>query len=179
MSATKLQRFAPSLAALLVFACGGDPKPESEAPARASRDGDAKLSPSPAPAAPDERVKVVEGPAPGADDRFEVQVEPAEAEAGQPAAVTVRVLPKAPWHMNLDYPTSLRVDAPPGIELAKAELKKGDATQLNADGCQFDVGFTPKEPGEQTFTGQFKFAVCQDEACAPVTRDVEFKVAVK
>lgn len=178
MSATKLQRFAPSLAALLVFACGGDPKPEPEAPAKASQEPQAKTAPAPA-EADGARVKVVEGPAPGADDRFELHVEPVAAQAGQPASVTVRVLPKAPWHMNLDYPTSLRVEPTAGIELAQTDLKKSDATQLDADGCQFDVGFTPKASGEQTFTGQFKFAVCQDEACAPVTRDVEFKVAVK
>lgn len=179
MSATKLQRFAPSLAALLVFACGGDPKPGPETPAKASHDPKPEAAQTPPGAAPAEPVKVVEGAAPDADDRYELSVESTEAKAGEPAAVTVRVLPKAPWHMNLDYPTSLKLEPSSGVELVKADLKKGDAKTLTADECQFDVGFTPKEAGEQTFTGQFKFAVCQDEACAPVTRDVEFKVAVK
>ena len=63
--------------------------------------------------------------------------------------------------------------------MAKTELKKADAVALDENRAQFDVKFTPTAAGEQSFTGTFKFAVCQDEACAPVTENVQFKVAVK
>lgn len=124
------------------------------------------------------KIKVVDGAAPGGDDRYELKIETPEAQSGQESKVTVRVVPKKPWHMNLDFPTSLKVDGPEGVALANANLKKGDA-QLDENACQFDVAFTPSAAGEQTFTGKFKFAVCQDEACSPVTEDIEFKVAVK
>jgi len=180
MSGSKLHVIAPSLTALLVFACGGAPKPESKASAKAEKASapaadDAVL----ASAAGDGKVKVVPGQAPSADDRYELTVDAAQAKVGEPASVAVRVVPKAPWHMNLDFPTSLKVEAAAGVELAKAQLGKADAAKLDEHGCRFDVGFTASEPGERTFTGKFKFAVCQDEACAPVTRDVEFKVAVQ
>lgn len=81
--------------------------------------------------------------------------------------------------MNLDFPTSLKLDPPEGIALGKADLKKADATKLDDESCQFDVTYTPSKPGEQVITGTFKFAVCQDEACSPVTENVELKVAVK
>ena len=81
--------------------------------------------------------------------------------------------------MNLDFPTSLKVTPPSGLTLTSADLKKGDARKLDDSTCEFAVKFTPKEAGEHTVTGKFKFAVCQDEACSPVTEDVEFKVAVK
>jgi len=126
----------------------------------------------------DKKVKVVEGAAPAGDDRYQLKIETPEAQSGQESKVTVRVVPKKPWHMNLDFPTSLKVDGPDGVALANADLKKADA-QLDENACQFDVAFTPSAAGEQTFTGKFKFAVCQDEACSPVTEDIEFKVAVK
>lgn len=124
------------------------------------------------------KVKVVEGAAPSDDDRYALEIKAPEAESGKESKVTVRVVPKDPWHMNLDFPTSLKVDAPEGVALAKDALEKGDA-ELDEESCQFDVAFTPAAAGEQTFTGTFKFAVCQDEACSPVTEDIEFKVAVK
>ncbi len=127
-----------------------------------------------------EKVKVVEGPKAGGDERYDLLIEPpAEAKAGEAGKVTVKVVPKKPWHMNLDFPTSLKVDAPEGVTVANASQKKADAVKLDDEHCEFAVDFTPAAAGEQTFTGKFKFAVCQDEACAPVTEDLEFKVAVK
>jgi hypothetical protein len=124
-------------------------------------------------------VKVVDAPAPGDEDRYALAIDPpATAAPGQEAKVTVRVVPKAPWHMNLDFPTSLKVQPPAGVTLAKADLKRADAARLDDGGCEFSVAFTPSEAGEKAFSGEFKFAVCQDEACSPVTEKVEFKVAV-
>ncbi|MCB9712371.1 MAG: hypothetical protein H6712_00840 [Myxococcales bacterium] len=174
---------------LTLAACGGDAKPAAKAPADAetkdgkggeagknmgeiAKDGVAEANAG-------DKVKVVDGAAPG-DERYALQIEPpGEASAGQAGEVVVRVVPKQPWHMNLDYPTSLKVEAPTGIALTKADLKKADARTLDAESCEFAVGFTPAEAGEHQFTGTFKFAVCQDEACSPVTEDVSFTVAVK
>lgn len=114
------------------------------------------------------------------EDRYTLQVEPpSAAKAGEPGVVKVKVLPKAPWHMNLDYPTKLTVEAPTGVELAKAEQKKADAKALTDETCEFDVAFTAADAGDKSFTGKFKFAICQDEACSPVQEDIEFQVAVK
>lgn len=167
-------RHVLAFASLLVAtACGGEPKTVTGPTAKAE--------PTPtkvdAPAA--EPVKLVEGPAPGDDDRFAVAIETPEAAAGQEAKVTLKVVPKAPWHMNLDYPTSLALTAPADVKLVKAALEKHDATQLDEGVARFDVAFTPEHAGEQEFTGKFKFAVCEESACVPVTQDVTFKVAVK
>lgn len=143
--------------------------------AKADGDKTAKADPTPA---GDKKVKVVDGAAPQGDDRYELKIETPAAESGKESKVTVRVVPKEPWHMNLDFPTSLKVDAPEGVAVVNADLKKADA-KLDESACQFDVAFTPSAAGDQTFTGKFKFAVCQDEACSPVTEDIEFKVAVK
>jgi hypothetical protein len=174
------------LALALGFGCDGGSKAPATSAAAAKSDGgapaksDGGTKPETGKDGSGGKVKVVEGAPPGKDDRYALAVEPpAEAKAGQPSKVTVRVVPKAPWHMNLDFPTSLKIEAPTGVTLTKAELKKADATTLDENSCQFDVAFTPTAAGEQSFTGKFKFAVCQDEACSPVTEDVAFKVAVK
>lgn len=126
-------------------------------------------------AAGGEKVKTV----PGMDDRFDMVVEVPEASVGEESKVVVRVVPQAPWHMNLDYPTSLAINENASLNLGEGKLKKSDATRLDDEACQFDVAFTAAEAGEQILTGELRFAVCQDEACAPVTKPVEVKVAVK
>lgn len=173
---------------LSLAACGGESKPAAKAPAETkdeakadAKDGKAGegAKAGVAEANAGDKVKVVEGAAPG-DERYALQIEPpADAAAGKEGEVVVRVVPKEPWHMNLDYPTSLKVEAPSGVSVVNADLKKADARKLDDTSCEFAVGFTPAEAGEHEFTGTFKFAVCQDEACSPVTEDVSFKVAVK
>ncbi len=191
MSTASLARTASlSLACLLLAAgCSGeskqpaataapdvDPDKKDEAKAGRQPDDPGKT----AAAGGGEKVKVVEGAAPGADDRYALQIEPpAEAAAGKEAEVIVRVVPKAPWHINLDFPTSLKLNAPAGATLANADLKKADARKLDDEHCEFSVKVTPSAAGEHAVTGQLKFAVCQDEACSPVTEEVEFKVAAK
>ncbi|HEY8375449.1 MAG TPA: hypothetical protein VIK91_03125 [Nannocystis sp.] len=163
----------------LAVACGGEPKksgsPEAKAPEVAQ--GAAKAQPE-APAAPaDNKVKVVDGPG---DDRFALRIVPPEdAAVGREGTIMVAAVPKAPWHINLDFPTKLALSAPDGVTLSKAELGKSDAAKLDEQSAEFAVTFTPSSAGEKVFTGEFKFAVCQDEACAPVTEKLDFKVAVK
>lgn len=173
--------FATTALTLTLAACSSsETKSETAAPAQAKAEAgkdDAGKAPEAA-ADGGKKVKVVDGAAPSDDDRYALEIKTPEAESGKEAKVTVRVVPKKPWHMNLEFPTSLKVDAPEGVTVANANLKKADA-QLDENACQFDVAFTPSAAGEQTFTGKFKFAVCQDEACSPVTEDIEFKVAVK
>ena len=153
-------------------------QPKSDSAQNGTQDGTKKDDAKPAEGEGAKKVKVVDGAAPSGDDRYELKIETPEAESGKESKVTVRVVPKEPWHMNLDFPTSLKVEAPETVTLSKDDLKKADA-QLDEKACQFDVAFTPSAAGEQTFTGKFKFAVCQDEACSPVTEDLEFKAAVK
>lgn len=182
-----------SLACLLLAAgCSGENKQPAAttAPAGAKTDASTTAKAEPGKTAEGktakvesgggDKVKVVEGAAPGVDDRYELQiVPPADAAAGKESEVVVRVVPKAPWHINLDFPTSLKLTPPAGLVLANANLAKADARKLDDEHCEFAVKVTPSSAGEHPVTGQFKFAVCQDEACSPVTEEVAFRVAAK
>jgi hypothetical protein len=115
----------------------------------------------------------------GANEQYALQIDPGEGKVGEEGKVSIKVVPNETWHMNLDYPTKLEVAPPTGVEVAKTKQTKDDAVTLTEESAEFAVAFTPSEAGEKTFTGEFKFAVCQDTACVPKTEKLEFKVAVK
>lgn len=163
---------------LALVACSGD-KPTSAAKNPTQAPADVKPESAPAPAAAEAKIKKVEGDDPS-QERFALTITPPEdAAVGAEGTVKITIVPKDPWHMNLDYPTSLAVTPPGDVTLAKAELKKDDATRLDEQSAEFGVAFTAAAAGDKTFTGQLKFAVCQDDACAPVTEEIQFRVAVK
>lgn len=177
--------FVASLAAvtLLCAACA------SNSNDAAAKDGKAKDAEQPAKTDAEQPIagtpvegeqKVATAPAEGGSgEPYALQIEPGAAKVGEAATVAIRVVPNADWHMNLDYPTKLTVEPPAGVDVPKPKLAKDDAVKLDDHGCEFAVGFTPSEAGEKTFTGEFKFAVCQDTACVPKTEKLEFKVAVQ
>lgn len=111
--------------------------------------------------------------------RFEVHVEvPANAPAGRESLAKVVVEPQDPWHMNTDFPVSLRVDAPKGVHVEFDKQRKGDAERFDDDGLVFALPFTPKTRGRKHIEGEIDFAVCGDAACAPETVPVEFEIDV-
>jgi hypothetical protein len=125
------------------------------------------------------KVKEMPGKDP-ADTRYQLTVVPPTSIAvGEQGVTKITLLPKTPWHMNHEYPTTLKFDSPAGVTLVKGEQKKGDAVKFEDASAEFDVAFTATEPGEKTFAGEFRFAICQDEACSPMSENVEFRVAVK
>ncbi len=185
MSSPVLSRRAArySMLALALAACGAENKPtaaDAKSPDKAAAPPTAAKTDANKPDAnkPDPLVKKIDGADP-TDDRYALRIDAADAAVGKEGSVKVTVVPKAPWHMNLDFPTSLALTAPDGVTLAKAELKKGDAAKLDEQSAEFDVKFTPTAAGEKTVSGKFKFAVCQDEACSPVTEEFAVKLAVK
>ncbi|MCA9690264.1 MAG: hypothetical protein R3A51_23030 [Nannocystaceae bacterium] len=184
MSVLDLRVLASAALALALVACTGDKGAPGEPRTPAEKGAAAgQQSPDAAPVAQadpgGDKVKTIPGKDP-ADDRFTLNIEPpADVKAGAEGLVKVTVLPKAPWHMNLDFPTSLKVEPPKGVTVTKSEQHKEDAVKLDENSAEFGVAFTATEPGEKTFVGKFNFAVCQEEACAPVSEDVEFRVAVK
>lgn len=192
---TQVRKISPmfALCAALAVAglsagCDGSKAPEAEADGSKAAGDDAAKGEGEGEDAPiagkdvdgPGKAGVVTGEIPSEDDRFILSVDvPNEAAAGKQGKVTVRVEPSGPWHMNLDYPTSLKMEPTDGVKLAKTEQKKVDAVKLDENSCEYEIAFTPEGAGDKAFKGEFKFAVCQDDACSPVTKDIAFQVAVK
>ena len=189
MPKSKLLRVCSSLLvlgalSLVMPACASNSGDE----AAKDKDKEAQKNPEPEAAPVEAEGRPVEGeqntaeaPAPkgGANDQYTLNIDTGEGKVGEEGKVTISIVPKETWHMNLEYPTKLSVTPPEGVEVAKATMKKDDAVKLVEEHCEFAVAYTPSEAGEKTFTGEFKFAVCQDTACVPKTETLEFKVAVK
>jgi hypothetical protein len=159
--------------------CGADP-PEptaatpAEGPAQDSAraaDGASKDEPGDGEAEVPETTKKTE--------RYSLTIATPEAKAGEPGEAKVKVVPKGKWHLNLAFPTSLKMDDVPGVELTKPHQKRADAVKLQEDYFEYGVGFVADAPGEKSMTGKFRFAICIDEACVPVTEKLAFAVAVK
>ncbi|HLT36212.1 MAG TPA: hypothetical protein VK034_08000 [Enhygromyxa sp.] len=183
MPMPKLAVSLVSLVATLALAACASSGGEAPAKGKDGKDAAAEKSPDDQPIA----GKPVEGEgkvatAPGTGDsqkEYTLQIDPGEATVGEESKVSIRVVPQGEWHMNLEFPTKLVIEPPTGTTVAKPKLEKADAVKLDEQGCEFAIAFTPSEAGAKTFTGEFKFAVCQDEACVPKTEKLQFEVAVK
>lgn len=98
--------------------------------------------------------------------------------AGEEAIVMLALVPEPTWHLNLEFPTKVQLEASEGLTLAKAELSQADATTFEEKGFEFGVHFTPSAAGKAEVKGKIKFAVCQEEACSPQSEEIEFAVLV-
>jgi hypothetical protein len=113
-----------------------------------------------------------------AGPRFEVDVDaPTRATAGRPSHARVKVRALSPWHMNLEYPATLSVDAPRGAELT-ADDRRVRPERLDSDSAEFAWPFMAQHQGQTRFEGQLQFAVCGAEECAPESVPVDFTVEV-
>lgn len=114
------------------------------------------------------------------EGRFSLDVGKATGKAGEKATAKIKITPADGYHMNADFPTSLSLEAPADVELAKAKLKKGDLKGFDEHkGGSFDVVATAKKAGNYTIKGKLKFAICNESSCSPVTEKVSIVVAAK
>jgi hypothetical protein len=105
---------------------------------------------------------------------------PADAAANAEHASRVLLKPTQGYHVNKDYPTSLKVTAPEGVSCANAEQTGSAAVKLEEQEALFDVKCTAAAAGEKKFEAKFSFAICLGEkACYPKTETLAWNVAVK
>ncbi len=114
-----------------------------------------------------------------AGDQYDLSVAKPAATAGQRAVARVSIRPKGAFHVNVDYPTKLKITAPDGVKLEKDVQRGPDASKFEKAGLDFDVAFTADGAGTKSFTGEIKFAVCTDTECKPTTEKLDFAVDVK
>lgn len=97
---------------------------------------------------------------------------------GQPVKAQVVIKPAAGYHMNEEFPTSLKLSPMQGVTYAKAQLSKADAAMSKSE-CRFDVVLTGAEAGKKTVTGNLSFAVCTETTCDPQKATVTIDLTVK
>ncbi|MGB1698952.1 MAG: hypothetical protein ACPHRO_03285 [Nannocystaceae bacterium] len=160
--------------------CGGASKSNHRGSSEAATPpADGADVPAPASAEPAPIVARIAAPA-AKETRFSIEINsPKTLEMGRDAVVSVSLTALEPWHVNMDYPTSLELGAPPQVELAQEVFEKRHARRLDEDGFVYEVGLTASGAGEKDFRGRLSFAVCEEDACVPVKEDIRFIIAVQ
>jgi hypothetical protein len=118
------------------------------------------------------------GSAPAEEQAFHIMIDAPSAKVGAPAQAHFKLTPGPGRHVNKDFPTSLKLTAPAGVDLPKPTLLAKDGKVEEAQAA-FDVAFTAKEAGKKTFTGKLSFAVCTAQTCEPHNEKVSFTVVVQ
>lgn len=119
-----------------------------------------------------------------ADPSFTIRTPDVTLQATQPGAARLEVVPNAPWKMNLEYPTRVRVAGSSSIVRApQPELKNnpGGESQLPIieKGLTADVPLEGLSRGAEQVTAEVRFAVCTPETCVPKTATVTWNVTVE
>jgi hypothetical protein len=166
---------------LLLPGCAGDAA-KGEATGKTDKAAEPAKTDEAVPGKPVEgegKVAAIEGS--GDEDKpYDLSIDKPEATVGAEGKVSIKIVPRGVWHLNLEFPTSLSVVPPAGVTVGKPTQKQADAVKFDEQSAEFAVSFTASEAGEKTFTGEFKFAVCEgEEACMQKTEKLEFVVAVK
>ena len=114
-----------------------------------------------------------------ADDPFKVVVSAPTAKVGEAAVAKVTITPAAGYHMNKDFPTSLKLTPTKGVEVPAKLAKSDGSVKVEEAAATFDVKYTASEKGPRTVVGQLSFAVCTATNCdprkAPVTLNLDVK----
>ena len=113
-------------------------------------------------------------------------VDPGQGKAGTELTASVKVAPAPGYHVSMEYPVSLALQAPDGVTLAKSTLTAGgrdgtagDAAAFTEKGLAFDVKATPAKPGDYQIKGWFKFGVCDANSCHPKKQPITIALAAK
>ncbi len=165
---------------------GGDiPDPAKTDPAKTDPAKPDPVKPDVVKADPDKKPPATDGAKPAAAQQITGQGytltidAPGDAAVNGQAVAKIVVKPADGYHFNKDFPTSLKVTPPDGVDVPKAEQAAADAKKLDETEATFEVAFTPKAAGAKQFNATFKFAVCTATTCDPKREKLAWNVNVK
>jgi hypothetical protein len=101
----------------------------------------------------------------------------AEGKSGAEATAQISVTPASGYHVSVDFPTELKLEAPAGVKLAKTAFSKTEIDKLTEQGLQVAVKATADKAGAYEVKGCFKFGVCDKESCHPKKQPITIQVA--
>jgi hypothetical protein len=110
---------------------------------------------------------------------YQVEVTAPPAAAGKEAVARVTLKAVGGYHVNKEFPYNLKIAAPEGVTLVKAQQGPDDAAKLEELEAAWDVKFTAASAGDKAFTANFRFAVCTETTCDPKVEKLAWNVTVK
>lgn len=109
---------------------------------------------------------------------YTLTVAPVVAKKGVSTVAKVVITPAAGYHMNEQFPVSLKLTPPAAVSVPKPVLKKEDAKASEKE-LSFEVAMTPGAAGKLTIPGDLRFAVCTESTCDPQKTTVAIVLDVK
>jgi hypothetical protein len=117
-------------------------------------------------------------------DEGTMTIDKAEGKVGSELTSNITITPTNDFHVNVDFPTKITLEAPDGVKLMKTELTaggsskaQGDASAFSEKSMAFAVKATAEKPGSYEIKGTFKFAVCKVDQCFPKKQAITITVA--
>lgn len=163
-------------------ACGGEEQgSDNPQPATAQGGGDHGGGEGPTPTEADDENAgpVVEDPT------FELRAEAVGPyRVGEAGRFRVRLTPRGTYHVNQQFPMTIDVSGPDGVQLPSRHLEAGggrglvDAEAFDEERAHFAVPVTPSSEGDHRVTARVNFAVCTPEACMPDERTLALVLPV-
>ena len=100
-------------------------------------------------------------------------------QAGERGRLVLFIEPLQKVHVHPQAPLKIRVEAPAGLAIEKAELGHKDAVDPKAEAPRFEVPFTAAARGRHEARANLDFFICSDTWCVKQVRTVSFPVEVK
>lgn len=114
------------------------------------------------------------------DPRFELRASPQGPYVpGQQGRFEIALTPRGNFHVNTQYPLSVRLAGPAQVRFPRAELGPEQAAELGEPRARFDVPFTASAAGRHRVTAAVDFAVCTPESCMPECRTLALVLPVE
>lgn len=110
------------------------------------------------------------------DERYQLRISGQEIPAGQSGQVKLELTADEPWHMNTDFPTSVKISPVAGVAFDQATLKRGDARVLSEHKIVFIFDVSPQRSGEYRMPGKIKFAICKNDSCSPASARFNLRI---
>lgn len=89
---------------------------------------------------------------------------------GQEGRFDIALTPRGEYHVNTQYPMTIRVQGTDEVTFPAAELGPDRAAEIVEPRARFQVPFTARSAGEHRVVAEVDFAVCTPESCMPDCR---------
>lgn len=90
---------------------------------------------------------------------------PPSGKIGMQLAASVRVVPRGPYKINLEYPHKLVWTGPQSAMPKAATMSSKQAAKLKKSELLFKPAFKVGSTGDHPFTGTLRFSVCTEKQC--------------
>ncbi len=98
---------------------------------------------------------------------------------GETGKLVLFIEPVGKTHVNAQAPLKIRMEAPPGLKLAKVQLGHADAVKVGAEAPRFEVPFSAVSAGRQEAKASLDFYICSDTWCVKQVKTVAIPVDVR